>query len=470
MRHRRHPMTAAVPTSASGAPPAPHRAAAVPDRSERLLHLICCLVKKRYAPGEGSARQGRGRSCSKCRRRSTAPRRSSSSSRTHRRRNSRRPSGRACLPRSTAAISSRLTRTRTRTQTSTRTSTTSRRRRLADRDRWRTAMPEYLHPGVYIEEIERGPRPIEGVPTSTAAFLGEAERGSITPRLVTSYKDYQRWFGDVFEPNKFLPYAVNGFFENGGKRAFICRLVGDGADSRRSARSATSSSARRARARGARASWSRSPTAPPRSRTAPASASACSWRTGARCPTAAVRSVRRIGRRLPRPPLDRGLRRSRDRRELAGLLRQAPPVHRSRQGRNEPGAGELGARRAGAQRRRRRPAPGPPTACQVLTRRRRRCRRRSASTTSTGCATAAAAIEQGLAALELDPYRESRSSTRPTSSHRHRASRSSRTASSMRFRFAVIDSRQGRRQRERARTRATRSPTAATRRSTTRGS
>jgi phage tail sheath protein FI len=90
-------------------------------------------------------------------------------------------------------------------------------------------MPEYLHPGVYIEEIERGPRPIEGVPTSTSAILGEAERGSITPRLVTSYKDYQRWFGNVFDPNKYLPYGVNGFFENGGKRAFICALVGDGA-------------------------------------------------------------------------------------------------------------------------------------------------------------------------------------------------------------------------------------------------
>src|SRR4030095_10460250 len=90
-------------------------------------------------------------------------------------------------------------------------------------------MPEYLHPGVYIEEIERGPRPIEGVPTSTAALIGEAERGSTTPRLVTSYKDYQRWFGDVFDANKFLPYAANGFFENGGKRVFICRLVGNGA-------------------------------------------------------------------------------------------------------------------------------------------------------------------------------------------------------------------------------------------------
>jgi phage tail sheath protein FI len=88
-------------------------------------------------------------------------------------------------------------------------------------------MPEYLHPGVFIEEIERGPRPIEGVPTSTAAFLGEAERGSIKPRLVTSYKEYQRWFGGVFGGDKFLPYAAHGFFENGGKRMYVCRIVGE---------------------------------------------------------------------------------------------------------------------------------------------------------------------------------------------------------------------------------------------------
>jgi phage tail sheath protein FI len=90
-------------------------------------------------------------------------------------------------------------------------------------------MPEYLPPGLDIEEIERGPRPIEGVPTSTAAFLGETERGSVKPRLVTSYRDYQTWFGDVCGADKFLPYAVNGFFENGGKRVFICRLVSDAA-------------------------------------------------------------------------------------------------------------------------------------------------------------------------------------------------------------------------------------------------
>jgi Bacteriophage tail sheath protein len=92
-------------------------------------------------------------------------------------------------------------------------------------------MPEYLHPGVYIEEIERGPKPIEGVSTSTAAFLGETERGSVKPTLVTSYKDYQRWFGGVFGDDKFMPYAVSGFFENGGKRMFVCRLVDQDAKS-----------------------------------------------------------------------------------------------------------------------------------------------------------------------------------------------------------------------------------------------
>jgi phage tail sheath protein FI len=86
-------------------------------------------------------------------------------------------------------------------------------------------MPEYLHPGVYIEEIERGPRPIEGVATSTAAFLGETERGPARPRMVTSYNDYRRWFGGVFGQGKFMPYAISGFFDNGGKRVFVCRIA-----------------------------------------------------------------------------------------------------------------------------------------------------------------------------------------------------------------------------------------------------
>jgi phage tail sheath protein FI len=89
-------------------------------------------------------------------------------------------------------------------------------------------MPEYLAPGVYIEEIERGPRPIEGVSTSTAAFLGETERGPTTPRLVTSFNEYRRYFGGAFGTGKYMPDALSGFFANGGHRAFICRIVKQG--------------------------------------------------------------------------------------------------------------------------------------------------------------------------------------------------------------------------------------------------
>ena len=47
-------------------------------------------------------------------------------------------------------------------------------------------MPEYLSPGVYVEEVATGPRPIEGVSTSTAGFVGRTERGPTQPRLVAS--------------------------------------------------------------------------------------------------------------------------------------------------------------------------------------------------------------------------------------------------------------------------------------------
>jgi len=87
-------------------------------------------------------------------------------------------------------------------------------------------MPELLTPGVFIQEIDFGPQPIEGVSTSTAGFVGETERGLVgTPSLVTSFSDYQRQFGG-FVLNKVLPLAVRGFFDNGGKRCFVCRAVG----------------------------------------------------------------------------------------------------------------------------------------------------------------------------------------------------------------------------------------------------
>ena len=83
-------------------------------------------------------------------------------------------------------------------------------------------MPEYLSPGVYIEEIDIGPKPIEGVSTSTAGFLGRTERGPIDPTLVTSFEEFQRKFGG-FITDSFLAYAIDGFFRNGGKRCYIAR-------------------------------------------------------------------------------------------------------------------------------------------------------------------------------------------------------------------------------------------------------
>lgn len=90
-------------------------------------------------------------------------------------------------------------------------------------------MPELLTPGVFIQETDFGPQPIEGVSTSTAGFVGETERGSEgVPTLVTSFSDYQRQFGG-FLSGKPLPLAIRGFFDNGGRRAFIVRVLGSGA-------------------------------------------------------------------------------------------------------------------------------------------------------------------------------------------------------------------------------------------------
>lgn len=92
-------------------------------------------------------------------------------------------------------------------------------------------MPEYLSPGVYVEEYESGAVPMEGVGTSTAGFVGLAEKGDVIgkPQLVTSFSDYVRIFGGYLSETKFgdkryLPYAVEHFFINGGSRAFVMRV------------------------------------------------------------------------------------------------------------------------------------------------------------------------------------------------------------------------------------------------------
>ena len=93
---------------------------------------------------------------------------------------------------------------------------------------------ELLHPGVYVQEVPSAVRPIEGVSTSTAAFIGIADKGPVPghilptgkiaqPVLVTSLTDYSRQFGG-FRSDAFLAYAVRAFFENGGQRLYIIRI------------------------------------------------------------------------------------------------------------------------------------------------------------------------------------------------------------------------------------------------------
>jgi uncharacterized protein len=100
-------------------------------------------------------------------------------------------------------------------------------------------MPEYLAPGVYIEETSYRAKSIEGVSTSTAGFVGAARSGPISgpPELITSFADFARiyggledlTFGGVQTPN-YLAHAVRAFYEEGGKRLFVMRVFGAGVD------------------------------------------------------------------------------------------------------------------------------------------------------------------------------------------------------------------------------------------------
>src|SRR6266705_3577240 len=96
-------------------------------------------------------------------------------------------------------------------------------------------MPEYLAPAVYVEEVDTGSKPIEGVSTSTAGMIGVTERGPIdVPLLVTSYGEYRRIFGDqlnrdLYGDQCYLPHAVEGFFTNSGKRLYVSRVLDRGA-------------------------------------------------------------------------------------------------------------------------------------------------------------------------------------------------------------------------------------------------
>lgn len=95
-------------------------------------------------------------------------------------------------------------------------------------------MASYLHPGVYIEEIPSGSKPIEGVSTSTAAFVGAAFRGTANkPVLIGTWDDYISQFGDYSQASGIenetdhMALAVRAFYQNGGKAAYVCRLLNE---------------------------------------------------------------------------------------------------------------------------------------------------------------------------------------------------------------------------------------------------
>jgi phage tail sheath protein FI len=85
-------------------------------------------------------------------------------------------------------------------------------------------MPTYLSPGVYVEEMESGSRPIEGVGTAVAAFVGLAQTGPVNETtLVSNWSQFTQTFGDFVE-GSYLAHAVYGYFQNGGGNCYVVRV------------------------------------------------------------------------------------------------------------------------------------------------------------------------------------------------------------------------------------------------------
>ena len=144
-------------------------------------------------------------------------------------------------------------------------------------------MPTYLSPGVYVEEIESGARPLEGVGTAVAAFVGLAEQGPFNePTLVSSWTAFADTFGG-FVPGSYLARSVYGYFMNGGGNCYVVRIGQNGSDQAKPAKELPAGphaqvgtpEVHRDRGRSRRArSASRSPT---RAATTPARTCSASW-------------------------------------------------------------------------------------------------------------------------------------------------------------------------------------------------
>ncbi len=101
-------------------------------------------------------------------------------------------------------------------------------------------MPEYLAPGVYVEETSFRSKSIEGVSTTTTGFIGPARYGplDLEPEIITSLGEFERTYGDRQQLNfsdaagmdNYLWHAVRAFFEEGGKRLYVSRVFRAAAD------------------------------------------------------------------------------------------------------------------------------------------------------------------------------------------------------------------------------------------------
>jgi uncharacterized protein len=83
----------------------------------------------------------------------------------------------------------------------------------------------YLSPGVYVEEVDRGSKPIEAVGTNTVGFLGESSKGPLNESvLITNWSQFVKTFGDFKECAQHFAHGVYGFFQNGGSRCFVVNV------------------------------------------------------------------------------------------------------------------------------------------------------------------------------------------------------------------------------------------------------
>src|SRR5215475_7340998 len=101
----------------------------------------------------------------------------------------------------------------------------------------------YLTPGVYVEEVPSGNKPIEGVGTSIAAFVGLAPGGPVNrPMRISNWTQFATIYGDTQHPENgpfmegaYLAHAVYGFFQNGGGLCWIVRVGSDSGTQRMAA-------------------------------------------------------------------------------------------------------------------------------------------------------------------------------------------------------------------------------------------